>query len=206
MRWLSLLRLLPAAGRPLLAAAVLVNAGIGAMPIAFIVFMSVLLSRIPETTDASTLAGVLLLAVGVLVSQQVLGPFQAACGEAIARRVDGACLQRLMHTGFEKASIPTMEKPSVLDRLGDLRSAYDRATPTPGDAAAAMLPLLARYTQLTGALALIAWSLHVWTALIIGATALTIRFGQRGSLGRFAAMWEGLAPFRRRTQIGRAHV
>src|SRR5262249_159536 len=65
---------------------------------------------------------------------------------------------------------------------------------------AAVLALVARYATLAGSVLLTAMALHWYTGVLVAVTALIIRFGQRGSLGRFGAMWEGLAPHRRKTQ------
>ncbi len=196
------MRLLPHAGIGPLSAAILLNLAFGVLPSAFIIFMSrVLVLREPTPI---VLATALAIAVGALVLQQALGPFQAALGEVIAHRIDGVCAQRLMRAAFEDAPIATLETPGVLDRLADMRAAFNKTLPTPGEAAAGTLALLARYTQLAGAVALTAWALHVHTAALVLVTALIIRFGQRGSLGRFAGMWEGLAGYRRRSEYLRA--
>lgn len=179
-------------------AAVLLNLALGLLPIAFIVWMSLLLEKVSAVGSGSLTA--LALAVGALVVQQLLAPFQAAFTEVVSRRVDEHCVQRLLAAAYRDAPIATLEQPGVLDRLGDVKSAFDRSQPTPGEAAAGTLTLIARYTQLAGAVVLIAGVLDPLTGVIVGATALVIRFGQRGSLGRFATMWGGLAAYRRRTQ------
>ncbi|MBB5872569.1 ATP-binding cassette subfamily B protein [Allocatelliglobosispora scoriae] len=196
-RWLPILSLLPHAGRATVAASALLNVVFGLLPIAVIWWMSLLLATVPHAaTEGIGIA--LALTVGSLALQQLLGPFQTALAEVISRRIDGHCVQLLLATSFRDAPIATLEQPGVLDRLADIRSAFDRTTASPGDAAAATLALLARYVQLAGAVLLIAVVLDPLTALVVGATAIVIRFGQRGSLGRFGAMWDGLTANRRR--------
>lgn len=203
-RWLSIIRLLPLAGGPLLCAALLLNTLIGLLPTAFIVLTSVMLSRLPEAAAItetgrpwSVLGPALALAVTAFVLQQLLAPFQTALGEVVSRRIDGACIQRLM-TASLATPLSVLERSDVLDTLNDARTGFDRALPTPGDAAAGALALIARYGQLAGAVVLLGVVLDPLIALLVGVVALVIRFGQRGSLGRFAALWGSLAPARRK--------
>ncbi|WP_254711853.1 ABC transporter ATP-binding protein [Streptomyces sp. TRM64462] len=199
-RWLDLLRLLPRAGAGLLLAAVVLNVVIGLLPLAFIVWMSVLLDRLPDAVggSAADVFGALVLALGAFVLQQLLAPFQTALGEVVTRRVDGHCVGGLMDTALRRAPVAALEREDTLELLSDARGAFDRLLPTPGDAAAGGLALIARYTQLLGAVVLVGVALSPWAALLTGATALVLRFGQRGSLGRFSGLWQGLAGARRR--------
>ncbi len=198
VRWVSLIRLLPLAGPGLLTAAVALNLALGALPIVSLVGMSVLLQRVHSV--ASNWPTAFALAVGALLLQQLLTPFQAAVAEVVARRVDEHCLQRLMTTAFRQAPVAALETPAVLDKLGDLKAAFDRVQPNPGDAAAGVLALIARYTTLSGAVGVIALVIDPLIGLAVAVTALLIRFGQRGSLARFGTMWDGLAGYRRRIQ------
>jgi ATP-binding cassette subfamily B protein len=103
VRWLSLIRLLPQAGPGLLTAAVALNLALGALPIVSLVWMSLLLERVHSV--AFNWYTALALAVGALLLQQVLAPFQAAIAEVVARRVDEQCMQRLMKTAFREAPV-----------------------------------------------------------------------------------------------------
>lgn len=129
--------------------------------------------------------------------QQVLAPFQRALSELVARRVDGYCVRRLMSLSLTQAQLATLEEQHCLNLLSDTRTAFDRVTSTPGDAVAGTLTLIARYTQLIGATVMVGVVLTPWAGLLAALTALVIRFGQRGSLGRFAGLWKGLADTRR---------
>jgi ATP-binding cassette subfamily B protein len=202
VRWLHLIRLLPQAGSGLLTVAVVLNVAYGLLPIAGIAWMAQVLVavKVEHTIDGTALA----LTVGSLVVQQVLAPFQSALAEMIARRVDGHCVRRLLSASLRDAPVAALERPGVLDRLSDVRAAFNKALPTPGEAAAAVLALVARYATLAGSVVLTALVLHWYTGLLVAITAVTIRFGQRGSLQRFGAMWEGLAGYRRRTQYLRS--
>ncbi|MFJ1590700.1 ABC transporter ATP-binding protein [Kitasatospora albolonga] len=193
----DLLGLLPHAGAGLVAAAVVLNLVIGLLPLAFIVWMSVLLDRLGQTGAGAVLTA-LFLALGAFVLQQLLAPFQAAFGEVVTRRVDGHCVTGLMDTVLRRSPVSLLENEETLKLLSDARGAFDRLLPTPGDAAAGAIALVARYTQLLGAVVLVGITLSPWAGLLSGATALLLRFGQRGSLGRFAGLYESYAGKRRK--------
>lgn len=200
-RWVPVLRLLPRAGRGTVLLAVVFNAAVGLLPLGFVYGMSLALDRVPQVVARSAGWGVVAaafgLAIGAFVLQQVLAPFQPALSESVARRVDGYCVRRLMARSLTGAPLATLEEQSCLNLLSDTRTAFDRITSTPGDAVAGTLSLIARYTQLLGAAAMVAVVLTPWAGALALLTALVIRFGQRGSLGRFAGLWKGLAGARR---------
>jgi ATP-binding cassette subfamily B protein len=211
-RWSALLRLLPQAGAGMVVASVMVNLLIGLLPIAFIVWIGAVLGELPDAAAAaaggsarwSAILAALVLAVAAFVLQQLLAPFQTALGEVVVRRVDGHCVSRLSGAALVEAPIAVLEQPEVVGRLGDARAGFDRVLPTPGDAAAGVLALLARYAQLAGAAVLVALVISPLAGVVITLTALVIRFGQRGSLGRFAALWDGLYAQRQRVMYLRA--
>ncbi|GAA1387203.1 ABC transporter ATP-binding protein [Catellatospora chokoriensis] len=198
-RWLDLAGLLRHAGGLPVAIALLVSAAFGLAPIVFMVSMALLLARVPAVARGEAALGTAVaLSLATLVAQQLLGPMQTALTELVSRRIDGHCVQRALRAAYTEAPVAALERPGTLDLLADVRTAIDRASPSPGDAAAALPALLARYTGLTGAVVLIAVVLSPLAALVVAAAALVIRFGQRGSLGRFAAAWDALSPQRRR--------
>ncbi|MBE7700538.1 ABC transporter ATP-binding protein [Oerskovia sp. Sa1BUA8] len=209
-RWTDLAQLLPQAGRPLVAAAALLNVLLGLLPLAFIVLVGYVLYLVPQVAASpgadggsgqagwSDLLTALGLAVGVFVVQQVLAPFQAGVTEVIARRVDEHCIDRLMTAALHDAPLDALQQPEALDLLAEARAAFARQARPPGDAAAALLSLLARYVQLVGAVVLVGIVVSPLAGIVIGATALAIRFGVRGTLGKFADMWDSLAGSRRK--------
>ncbi|WP_405659891.1 ABC transporter ATP-binding protein/permease [Streptomyces sp. NBC_01166] len=200
-KWRAVLRLLPHAGRGIVVASVLANTAIGLLPLGFVVAMSVLIGRIPGAAAPGAgwppLVAALLVACGTFAVQQCLVPFQTALGEIAARRVDGYCIHRLMSAALRDAPLSALDRPDMLDILADSRAALDRAMPTPGEAIAGVLALVARYGQLVGAVLLAAVTLSPVAGGVLAMTALVTRFGQRGSLGRFAKVWQGLAGRRR---------
>ncbi|MER5310625.1 ABC transporter ATP-binding protein [Streptomyces sp. NPDC002773] len=208
-RWVAILRLLPYAGKRLVAVSLLLNLLLGLLPPVFLLAMSALLDRLPGSPAGgggswSALGPLLAAAVAAFVLQQVLAPFQSAVGERVSRRVDGYCATRLISAGLSSAPMAALEEQRTLDLLGDSRNALERQGFTPGEAVAGLLALVARYTQLAGATALVAVALSPAAGLITAATALVIRFGQRGSLGRFALLLRELAGRRRKMTYVRA--
>lgn len=205
-RWRAVVELLRHAGVGLLVPAVLVHLVVGLLPIAFIAWTSRVIAEIPAAAAAGgtagaaweTVAAALGIAVGAFILQQLLTPFQTVISEVVTRRVDGACIGRLMDGALNALPAAELERQDVLDLLSDARSAFDRARPTPGDAAAGALALIARYAQLAGAAVMVAVTLGFVPGVMVALTALVIRFGQRGSLGRFAALLGSLAGPRRR--------
>ncbi|MFH9404222.1 ABC transporter ATP-binding protein [Streptomyces sp. NPDC017638] len=203
-RWLDiavLLRHVPPGTRAL---AMLLNVLLGLLPLTFVVAMSVMLERVPDAVGDgragawAALVTVLGIAGAAFGAQQALAPFQAALGEAVVRHVDQRCRGELMRAALADAPAMALDDPHLLDRLDVAREAFDRASASPGDAAAGGLALIARYTQLAGAVALVGYAVDPAAAVVIGVTALVIRFGQRGSLGAFGDFYDGLAADKRK--------
>jgi ATP-binding cassette subfamily B protein len=202
-RWIAAVWLLRYAPPGVLLAALLLNVAVGLLPIAFIVATGFLLGRIPAavaepSTAWSTIGVPFGWAVGAFFLQQLLAPFQASLGEIIGRHVDGACIARLMSCSLTGLPVAELERKQVLDILADARGGFDRVMPTPGDAAAGVVALVARYAQLVGAAVLMGVVLAPWLGLTVALTALLIRFNQRGSLGRFGSLYVSLAGPRRK--------
>ncbi|MGP4115399.1 ABC transporter ATP-binding protein [Streptomyces sp. 4N509B] len=206
-RWLAVVGLWRHVPRGVLAVALLLNVLLGLLPVGFVVATSVLLDRVPEAfgpggevaPDAwSQVLPVLGVAGLVFGAQQSLTPFQEALGELVSRRVDLRCRGELVRAALTEAPARALEDPRLLDQLDVAREALDRSAASPGDAAAGTVALVARYTQLVGATALVGFALSPLAAAVIGLTALAIRFGHRGSLGAFADFYDGLAPEKRK--------
>nr|WP_157032250.1 ABC transporter ATP-binding protein/permease [Kitasatospora cheerisanensis] len=201
-RWTAILRLAPAAGRGLLLLGVVLNLALGALPSGFVLAMSVLLDHVAADPAGSgspwsAVGPALAVAVGAFLLHQALVPFQTAVGEIVSRRVDGYCVRRLMSAALCEAPVGALEDRAALELLSDARTAFERSMPTPGDAVAGVVALVARYTQLVSAAVLVAVMLSPLAGVLIAATALVVRFGQRGSLGRFNVLFTGLSGERR---------
>jgi ATP-binding cassette, subfamily B, bacterial len=202
--WWAIVAILPMAGAVTVATGLLLSLVLGLLPLVFIVGMSVLLGRLPGVlthphsgSGWSVVGPALAVATGAFALQQVLGPLRTAVGESIARRVDGAAVDRMMSVALERATVRDLDDLETLQLLHEAREALLRQSLTPGEAAAGLVALVARYTQLVGACGLLGYALGPAAGVLAGLTALVVRFGQRGSLGRFADLWSGLRPQRR---------
>ncbi|MEV7211503.1 ATP-binding cassette domain-containing protein [Kitasatospora cineracea] len=191
-----LLRLLHPA---LLAGASALHLAVGLLPIGFIAATSHLIAALPAArTGGGGPTAALLIAAAAFVLQQALAPFQALAGELVARRVDGARIADLMACALDGLDSAELEEQDVLDLLAEARGGFDRLSPTPGEAAAGTLALLARYAQLLGAATVVGIALGWLPALLVTAAALVIRAGQRGALSRFGAARATMTGRRRR--------
>ena len=197
--WWSIIRLLPAAGRVAVVAVVL-NLLIGVLPFGFVIGTSVAVEGVAGA--GRTVWGGILVAVGLAVAslllQAVLAPFHAAFGELISRRVDGTCARRLMRAALADAPLELLERPDVLDRMGDARRGLVEHSTTPGAAVAGVIALVARYVQLTGGVVLTGVVLGPVAALVITAAALVARFGERGAQARYSVLRSRSAAARRK--------
>ncbi|MGW4695009.1 ABC transporter ATP-binding protein [Kitasatospora cineracea] len=191
-----LLRLLHPA---LLAGASALHLAVGLLPIGFIAATSHLIAALPAArTGGGGPTAALLIAAAAFVLQQALAPFQALAGELVARRVDGVRIADLMACALDGLDSADLEEQDVLDLLAEARGGFDRLSPTPGEAAAGTLALLARYAQLLGAATVVGIALGWLPALLVTAAALVIRAGQRGALSRFGAARATMTGRRRR--------
>jgi ATP-binding cassette subfamily B protein len=197
--WWSIIRLLPVAG-PVAVVAMALNLAIGVLPFGFVIGTSVAVERATRARP-DVWAGVLIavgLAVGALLAQSVLAPFQTAFTELISRRVDGACARRLMRATLTEAPIDLLERPDVLDRMGDARRGLVEHSTTPGAAVAGLIALIARYAQLVGGVLFTGVVLGPVAALVITAAALVARFGERGAQARYSVLRARSAADRRK--------
>lgn len=200
-RWLALIRLLPTAGAGIVSGGLAMGVLLALAPLAVIVLMGRVLFLLPDAAAAATweeLLTTLLAAFALLVVQQLAVPFQEGIVEVIGRRVDQHCIDRLMGAALADAPLSVLEEPEALDILADARAAYSRLARTPGEAAGALIPLTSRYIQLVGAVVLVAVVVSPIAAAVIAATALVVRFAIRGTLGRFAVLWDSLSGERRK--------
>jgi ATP-binding cassette subfamily B protein len=103
----------------------------------------------------------------------------------MARRVDGAVNGRLIAASLRSTSIGPLEDQRLLDDLGQAVRNLELNFRTPGIACAALLALIARYTQLLGCAGLVGL-LFSWPAAVALVVAVMIfRKGQRGGLREY---------------------
>lgn len=198
-------RLLRHAGAPLVVAGFGLSLLLALLPLVTIVLMGRVLFLLPDAaaqgaggTAWNELLVTFGIAVGALVVQQFLAPFQAGIVEIVGRRVDQHCIDRLLRASLSDAPLALLDDPEVLDIVADARAAFTRQARSPGDAAGALIPLVGRYVQLVGAAVLVAIVVSPVAGVIILATALAMRVGVRGTLAKFGTLWESLGAARRR--------
>jgi ATP-binding cassette subfamily B protein len=202
-RW-RIIRLIPQAGWQLVAAGLLLNGALAALPVIFVVATSVLLGKVPAAVAAGTrspewrsLVMVFAIAAAAFMAQLVLSTAQTPLSEVIARRVDGRIFLRLMRASLAGPDIALMDDQAVLDELAEASRELDGGFQSPGRACAGMLSLLARYGQLTGFVVAVGVKFSWWAAAGLLATVLIFRHGQRGGLRKYSMIFPRLASSRR---------
>lgn len=202
---LLVVRLLPLAGRGLVAAVLAVDVALGLLPVAFLVATSVVVGQVPAAVAGGTgsvawdrLVDVFLLATAAFVGQQVLAPVQAALNVRMKRVVDEHTLDSVLRTTLGSVSIAPMEDPAALDELQDVLRPYQRDFATPGEACGGSLALVARYLRLVVLGAGVSVLLHWWAGVAVVVATLVFRYGQRGGLRKYSQLWRDLLPVIRR--------
>lgn len=203
---LLVMRLLPLAGRGLVAAVLAVDVALGLLPVAFLVATSVVVGQVPAAVAGGTgsvawdrLVDVFLLATAAFVGQQVLAPVQAALNVRMKRVVDEHTLDSVLRTTLGSVSIAPMEDPAALDELQDVLRPYQRDFATPGEACGGSLALVARYLRLAVLGVLVSVLLHWWAGVAVVVATLVFRYGQRGGLRKYSQIWRDLLPVIRRS-------
>ena len=198
------MRLLPSAGRGLVAGAALLNILLGLLPVVFLVATSVLVGRVPaavgEGLDSvawERLTSMLLVAGVAIIGQMVLAPVQTALGELITRRVDGPVLERVMSASLSHPGLAMIEDQAVQNHLADASRELRHNSQSPGRACAGLLTLLARYVALAGCVIAVGVLFSWLAALAVAVTTMLFRYGQRGGLRKYAEVFPRLAPQRR---------
>lgn len=194
-RW-SIARLTPSAGRPLVLALLLVNVVLGVAPVLFVLATSIVVGTVPNAVDGGVgsdgwdrLTISFVVASGVFVVQQALGPIQVALGDLMRRRVDGQVHQRIMTAALSSVGIAPMEDQDALDALKEASRGIDGSMETPGQACAGQLALVARYTRLVGFALLVALTVSWLAGVALTVAVLVFRYGNRGGLRKYSAEW-----------------
>jgi ATP-binding cassette subfamily B protein len=203
-RW-SVIRLLPAAGWPLLGLLTAVDLVAGVLPVAFVLFSSDVIGRVPGAVEHGTgspqwrsLVAAFLLASGAFIVQQVFAPLQTALGEVMKYRVDGRFHRTLITAALRSTGIGPMEDSATLDRLDEATEKLSQGWQTPGDAAAGMLRYLTRYTSLLGYTVLVGAVTRWWVTILLLASTMMFRYGHRAGMRFWTRLWPVIGPHRRR--------
>jgi ATP-binding cassette subfamily B protein len=204
---ISILRLLPTAGRALVTTLVTLNLVLGLLPVAFVVATSIVVGHVPAAVTGGigspawdTLVRDFLLAAVAFCGQQLLVPAQAALGVRMKRRVDGLLRDRMLASTLRSTGIGPMEDQATLDALSEATRHIDSDFQTGGDACAGLLALIARYVRLTGFAVIVAVVSSWLAALALVAATMLFRYGQRGGLRRYSTVWRDVTGIRRRAE------
>jgi len=202
-----------AAGRQLLGLAVRACPGLtfrtavlhvvaGMLPITFMVCVSLALQQLSQGLASGAAPGLLPgwlgIAAGAFVAQQLLAPLQILASQGIARRVDAYCTARLMRSASIGISMRSLERPEVADAARDTSEALNSSALTPGTAAEGALALVARYTQLLGAVAVATIAVGPLVGAAALAVALICRRGQTAAFYRWGQHVRSSSRARRR--------
>ncbi|MGZ2356535.1 ABC transporter ATP-binding protein/permease [Streptomyces sp. 372A] len=191
----QLLTLARSAGTPLVLGTCVLHLVAGALPLVFVVCVGLALQRLTDGGGVSTLLAV---AVGAFFVQQILIPVQGVASQSIARRVDAYCTARLMRSAGTGVSLRSLEQPETADAARDAGEALSNRTLTPGAAVEGALALIARYTQLAGAVLVAAIATGPLAAVAGLAVALICRLGQTAAFVRWGRHVRSFSRARRR--------
>ena len=168
---------------------------VGILPIVFLVAIGLALQGIADGSDGSVSLVVALLA---FACSQVLAPIQAAASLDVAMAVDGSCTDRLMRHALRGAPLRSLESTAVADELAKATEGLDLLQLTPGHAAEGALALIARYTQLAGAVTVLVVVAGWVPGVLALVVALVSRGGQTTAFRRWGRVIGTLGPARRR--------
>src|SRR4051794_34470092 len=143
----AIARLLPLAGTPLAATAVLLNLVVGLAPVGFVIATSVVIGKLPgaveggwHSPDGRTLVRAIAAAGVFLAIQQGVSPLLGVLGERISRRVDGTIRDRLAAASVGSATIAALEDQELLRHLGGAGGKLPVQPLTPREGPAPRLP------------------------------------------------------------------
>jgi len=203
-RW-EIARELPKSGTGLTVAAVVLNIVLGVLPVLFILGTSFMLGRVPAATAGGvgssawdSLVYAFLLAAGAFVLLQMLTPLQAALGELVTRRVDGQAADRLISDALRTPGIGPLEDQELLDELSESADQLEFGFRTPGRACAGLVALIARYLQLAGLIVIVGVVFSWLAAAALFVATMLFRYGQRGGLRKYSAVFRANVNLRRR--------
>jgi len=201
-RW-AIVRLLPAAGRPLVAAAVGVQVVAGVVPVAFVLTTSALVGLVQSVVGGADpswphVRGMLALASVLFAVQLVLGPVAAFLGRLVARRVDDVERDRIVDIALRPVGTAPLESATVLDRVAHGVQRLESVDQTPGAACAGTVALVSRYLQAVLATLVVAVVLGAPASVALLAAALALRVGYRSGLTAFSTVLGTTRLLRRR--------
>lgn len=194
-------KMIPRVGWTLAAPLIAMNLVSGALPVAFVIATSVVIGRVPgavaggvESPGWDALVSAFLIAAGAFLLAGMIPPVVAALASRVRRRIDGQLREEILMLTSRTASIAPMEDQDVLDELGEASRQFDDDWNTPGQAVAGLVALLARYGSMVSFCVLASLASFWWAGPVVFLTAMMFRYGNRGGLRRFSAVWRTVMP------------
>ncbi|MCJ7827196.1 MAG: ABC transporter ATP-binding protein/permease, partial [Demequinaceae bacterium] len=92
------------------------------------------------------------------------------------------------------ASIAPLEDQDVLDELAESIRQFDDDWNTPGQAVGGLIALIARYGALLAFCALVSVASFWWAGPVIFLVTMMFRYGNRGGLRKYSAVWRTIMP------------
>jgi ATP-binding cassette subfamily B protein len=179
---LTIIRSLPAVGWWTVVGGVVLQLTIGLMPVGFAVATSFLIGDIPAAAKdgpgsaaAHRAEVALAFAAGFFVFQQMLAPFSALLVMRITRIFDGVARDRLLGASFAPAGIAPLEDSERHEWLTTAGETLTGFWFSPGDACAASIVIITRYTTCLAMIAVVGYFYSWLVALALGAGGLTLR-------------------------------
>jgi ATP-binding cassette, subfamily B, bacterial len=201
---LAVLRVFPYAGRLLIPAA-FVQLVAGLAPVAFIAATSAIVGRVPAAVDNGlgspewrSLRNALLVAGGLFVLQQMLGPLQLRLTQQLAWHIEDQLRERAALASFGPVGVAALEEPATFDTLADLADVRRGTGFGPGWSVGATLLLGAVYLQWAVAAIVIGVVYTWWAALLLAAGSLAMRISIRTGFGKHSRHEATFAAARRR--------
>jgi ATP-binding cassette, subfamily B, bacterial len=186
-----LLRMLGAASRVLVGAAVAAALVAGLLPIALILAGGALSARIQTAvgTDGAwdPVYRAFVVVIGIFLAGEVLVPLQNRLRWLVRKRVDGAVRERIMRDALAGTDMTRLHGEEYLDAMG-LAEGFIRWSATPGGGAAGLIGVTREYV--TGyAAAVVVATFNVWLGALALAAALVARVGWRRSTIGIVDIW-----------------
>jgi ATP-binding cassette subfamily B protein len=186
---LTIIRTLPAVGGWTISGGLLLQLVIGLMPVGFAVATSSLIGDLPAAARggagshaAHKVEIAVGFAAGFFVFQQMLAPLQALLVMRVTRVFDGVARDRLLGASFAPAGIAPLEDPERHEWLSAAGESLTGFWFSPGEACAASIVIVTRYTTCLAMAAVVGVVYSWWVALALAAGGLTLRFVWRHGL------------------------
>lgn len=149
----ELLKLLPRVSAPLTGALLIIVLVGGLLPVALVIVTGVLVGSVRGAVEAGfnspagrNLMFTVVLAGGMYLAQQIIGPFQELVTETMSRRIDGHLRSRVMGAVSSVPGLTHLEDPKHLDQISIARG-VGPAQYTPGGALSGLTFQAGNYIQ-----------------------------------------------------------